>query len=80
MKTLKEIDDDDYAKRFNDAKEDFLAGYACCFSAAERAFQLFVEGYALHYYLFLALMALLLMSCDNRSIARRIKIQLLNMM
>ena len=24
-----------------------LAGYACCFSAAERAFQLFVEGYAL---------------------------------
>lgn len=44
MKTLKEID---YAKRFNDAKEDFLAGYACCFSAAERAFQLFVEGYAL---------------------------------
>ena len=25
MKTLKEIDDDDYAKIFNDAKEDFLA-------------------------------------------------------
>lgn len=47
MKTLKEIDDDYYAKRFNDAKEDFLAGYACCFSAAERAFQLFVAGYAL---------------------------------
>lgn len=47
MKTLKEIDDDDYAKIFNDAKEDFLAGYACCLSAAERAFQLFVAGYAL---------------------------------
>lgn len=47
MKPLKEIDDNAYAKRFNDAKEDFLAGYACCLSAAERAFQLFVSGYSL---------------------------------
>lgn len=41
MKTLKEIDDDDYAKRFNDAKEDFLAGYACCFFSRRKSISTF---------------------------------------